>query len=145
MALANNGPFLERVNPISVDYREPDNLRRRIAEAISVYGPIELAVFWIHADAQEGFRVIADEVSVFTQDAWRLFHVRGSAVHLHPDTPKVAPNCLYRQVILRFVLEGEGTRWLMHNEISGGVIEAIQNDCERAVVGTLEQWEKRPR
>jgi hypothetical protein len=133
-----------RIRSITVDYRESDNLRRCIAEAIAMRGPIGLAVAWIHSDAPDALRVISDEISSRTKEPWRLFHVRGSAAYLHPEQPQVPINCLYRQVILGFVLEGDRSRWLTHEEISGGVIRAIQRDAERTVVGTLEPWDQRP-
>lgn len=134
-----------KLNHIGVDYRDSEILRHRISEAITAYGPIELAVFWIHTVAPDAFQVIANEISRFAQVPWRLFHVRGSAAHLHPEPAQVPSSCLYRQVVLGFVTEGNGSRWLTHEEISDGVIEAMQNDWERSVVGTLEPWEKRPR
>ncbi|EJY55896.1 hypothetical protein URH17368_1284 [Alicyclobacillus hesperidum URH17-3-68] len=103
-----------------------------------------MAVFWIHTDAEEAFGIIAGEISNHVGIPWRLFHVRGSAAYLHPEPPKVPPNCMYRQVVLGFVAEETGSRWLTHAEITGGLVEAIRSDCERLVVGTLEPWEKRP-
>ncbi|MCL6515818.1 MAG: short-chain dehydrogenase [Alicyclobacillus sp.] len=131
---------------ITVDYRSSSELRQCVAGAMAQYGPIELAVFWIHSDAPDAFRIIADEISTHAENPWRLFHVRGSSAHLNPDPPPVPPACLYRQVVLGFVLEPDMTsRWLTHQEISDGVIQAIQNDWEHSVVGTLEPWEGRPR
>jgi len=132
------------VNPLTIDYRESEMLQKGIAEAISAHGPIHLAVFWIHTDAADAFRVIAEEISAHAKVSWRLFHVRGSATHLHLEAPLVPPNCLYRQVVLGFVEDENGSRWLTHDEISGGVIEAIRCDREQSTVGTLEPWEKRP-
>lgn len=97
--------YRKSLNAIAVDYRDAAPLRHRIAEAIAAYGPIELAVFWIHTDAQEAFGIIADEISNHANVLWRLFHVRGSAAHLYPEPLQVPSNCLYRQVVLGFVAE----------------------------------------
>ncbi|GLV14955.1 hypothetical protein Heshes_26400 [Alicyclobacillus hesperidum] len=121
-------------------------MRKCIAAATRQLGPIELVMFWIHSDATDAFQVVADEILTQAENPWWLFHVRGSSAHLNPDPPPVPPVCLYRQVVLGFVLEPDMTsRWLTHQEISDGVIQAIQNDWERSVVGTLEPWERRPR
>jgi len=122
-----------RLNPFMVDYRDSKSLSQAIAEAISSYGPIDLAVFWIHTDVPDAFQVISNEIARNAEDPWRLFHVRGSGAHLHPEAPQVPPNCLYRQVVLGFVAEEDTSRWLTHDEISGGVIEAIRSDRERSV------------
>jgi hypothetical protein len=132
------------VNPIEVDYRDSETLRQRMFKAMRTYGSIDLAVFWIHSDAPNAFRVIAQEISKHAERPWRLFHVRGSAAYLHPESPQVPTDCLYRQVILGFVTNSNGSRWLTQDEISGGVIEAIRTDREYSVVGTLHPWEKRP-
>lgn len=43
----------------------------------------------------------------------------------------------YREVVLGSVREGGAKRWLEHGEISGGVLEAIERDRLRFVVGEL--------
>lgn len=134
-----------KVLSILVDYRESHILLRCITDTISVHGPIGLAVFWIHRDAPDALRIMADEISRHAQEPWRLFHVRGSTAYLHRELPQVAANCLYREIILGFVTDENTSRWLTHEEISGGVITAVENDRERSVVGTLEPWERRPK
>lgn len=62
---------------------------------------------------------------------------------MYPTTATGA--CELRQVILGFVIVDDGSRWLTHEEISGGVIEAMQSDRGRSVVGAMEPWEERPR
>ena len=48
------------------------------------------------------------------------------------------PNIQYRQVILGFVVEPGGSRWLTHQEISTGVMAAVRRDAPYYVVGTVE-------
>ncbi|MCL6455036.1 MAG: short-chain dehydrogenase [Alicyclobacillus sp.] len=138
------GDWAVNTHPISVDYRHTQELRGRISQALSLYGPVELAVLWIHSDAPDAFSVIADEVSRAATAPWRLFHVRGSMAHVHPESPSVPLNCRYRQVILGFVRETGTSRWLTHEEISDGLVRAITADCERLIVGALEPWADRP-
>jgi len=77
---------------------------------------------------------------------WQLFHVLGSRSNLDEllRTVPVPACCIYHQVQLGFVIEGDRSRWLTHSEISGGVIEAIRGGLPRHVVGTLEPWSRRP-
>jgi hypothetical protein len=50
----------------------------------------------------------------------------------------------YSQVILGFVLDGNSSRWLTNDEISAGVIKAIEQPEEISIVGSIEPWERRP-
>ncbi len=79
------------INPIAVDYHQSNELKQHINEAMAAHGPVDLAVFWIHSDAPDAFRVIADEIYSHTDNAWRLFHVRGSNAHFQ----KVAVSSIY--------------------------------------------------
>lgn len=140
--LMKAGPKADSINPIVVDYRELEKLQRCVRESISEHGPIELAVFWIHSDGSDVSHVIASAISRCAKNPWRLFHVRGSGAHLYPESPPVPSNFLYRQVVLGFVVDADGSRWLSHDDISSGVVSAIEQDTERFVVGTLEPWER---
>ncbi|MED4701280.1 hypothetical protein P9436_19755 [Lysinibacillus capsici] len=42
------------------------------------------------------------------------------------------------------MMEEGHARWLTHEEISQGVIVAIQQDPPIHIVGTLQPWAKRP-
>lgn len=138
-----------RIHPIALDYREQAALAAGLDEAIRLRGPIGLAVCWIHSVGREAFPTIVRKMSVSPR-SWRLFHVRGSggsdASWLNPSPVRetvVAPG-LYREVMLGFVPLGTGSRWLTNEEISDGVIEAVDTDAERSIVGVVEPWELRP-
>jgi molybdopterin-guanine dinucleotide biosynthesis protein A len=107
-----------------VDYRESARFEAALAEAIEERGPIELAVCWIHTDAPEAPKIVAEAlapgarlVQVFGTRAWPLAR---PPVHV-----------VYRQVLLG---ERDG-RWLTHEEISSGVVEAVDADRPVTVVG----------
>ena len=40
--------------------------------------------------------------------------------------------------------EGGRSRWLTHDEISQGVLDAIQVGEDVAIIGTVQPWEERP-
>jgi hypothetical protein len=56
----------------------------------------------------------------------------------------VWPNCLYRSILLGFVLEADGSRWLKNKEMDEGVIKRIEEDSKDMVIDILEPREKRP-
>ena len=118
----------EGVTPVAQDYRGTEGLSAALARAIEERGPIELAVCWIHTDAPRAPRIVADVlapgarlVQVFGTRVWPLEHV---PLHL-----------AYRQVQLGSV---DG-RWLTHEEISSGVLDAVDADRPLSVVGERKQ------
>jgi hypothetical protein len=53
-------------------------------------------------------------------------------------------NYEYHQIHLGFVIDGNKSRWLTHQEISDGVIRCIRMNTRKLIVGTLTPWDKRP-
>ncbi|WP_211316774.1 hypothetical protein [Oceanobacillus arenosus] len=56
----------------------------------------------------------------------------------------VPGNCQYHQVQLGFIIEKDHSRWLTNEEISNGVIEAINQKEDVHTVGIIEPREIRP-
>jgi len=130
---------------LSVDYHETDQLRQKIQHTINQHGSLQLIVAWIHSSAPNALGIILEEAAK-TSKEFRLFHVLGSSSNLDKikEAAAVPKNCLYRQVQLGFILEGNRSRWLSNHEIASGVIQSIQEDNPIKVIGVLEPWEKRP-
>jgi molybdopterin-guanine dinucleotide biosynthesis protein A len=112
------------VTLVQVDYRDDADLRARLGRATEERGPIELAVCWIHTDAPEAPRVVAEALA----PGARLVQVFGTRVWPLADPPL---HVAYRQVLLG----STDGRWLTHEEISSGVLKATAADRPVAVVG----------
>jgi hypothetical protein len=134
------------ITPLFVDYTNENKLRTEIQRTIRQYGPIQLAVAWIHSTGKNALDIIAEEISKTGGQNWKLFHVVGSSTNLEAaiNSVKIPRGCLYRQVQLGFVIENGTSRWLTHDEISNGVIAAIRHDKPLSIVGTVEPWDQRP-
>jgi len=133
---------------ISADYSRAAEFAATLDSLMRERGPADLVVAWIHFDEE---RVIGQTAEVIRHAggadfAWDLYHVLGSSSNLDEIWRKapVPPECTCHQVQLGFVIEGNRSRWLTHDEISGGVIECGRNGHRRHVVGTLEPWDRRP-
>ena len=137
--------------PVAVDYRDPDALDLALRGTVEARGPIERAVCWIHlSTAPEAAALIARRTG-------RLFcHVLGSAAG-DPARPgfvaswrnrvlQARPGLAYRTVILGFVprVGGGSSRWLSHDEISGGVLGALATAGSVTIVGSVHPWSARP-
>ncbi|MDQ0205709.1 Rossmann-fold NAD(P)-binding domain-containing protein [Alkalicoccobacillus murimartini] len=130
-----------------LDYKDIGHLKASIREAISANGPVDYVVAWIHGTEPNALHTILAELNMLQNEQYRLFHIKGSA----SKDPKgiqnkmnIPENCLYRDVILGFCIEGQQSRWLTHAEISAGVIEAIEFDAQTKVIGTVTPWERKP-
>lgn len=140
---------MTRINPLALDYRNDAALAEALQGAIERFGPIGLAVCWIHgAKAPTALDTVAQALAR-AGSPFRLIHVRGSAA-AQPDTPPgpglaepPAP-CRYQQVVLGWQETETGTRWLTHPEISSGVINAIQADTAQTEIGVVRPWHRRP-
>lgn len=134
------------VHGVSADYRYTDLLIHRIATAIEERGDIDLAILWIHDDAPQALDAIARTLLNRNRNV-RLLHVRGSAA-AKPDRVDAIENLprsiAYREVILGFIREHGGSRWLSHAEICDGVLSAIETDMSRSIVGVVTPWGARP-
>ena len=136
-------PLAGSVRPIRVDYRNDKALRTALESANERFGPMELAVCWIHSTAPRALGIIA-AVLANQPTRPRLFGVWGS-VSTDPSVPdpddarlsSASTGLAYRRVILGFEADGCGSRWLTDSEIASGVIDAITGDAPSTVVGTV--------
>lgn len=132
---------------IACDYHDAASFAAALKAAVARSGPIDQAVAWFHTLKIEAPRLLAEQVQ------GRLFQVLGSAAAdpAHPwrleTARKVAeglPGCDLRQVVLGFKVEPEGSRWLTHDEISGGVLEAMRADRSLTIIGQTQPWSAKP-
>ncbi len=139
------------IHGIALDYRNTDTLTESLNRAIGAIGAIKLAVCWIHSTAHRAPFVVADVVGRGSAEC-RYFNILGSAAAdpSLPDPEREAqfneyPKLKYREIVLGFI-EGEAgePRWLTDEEISHGVLTAIDADEPRRIVGTVSPWESRP-
>ena len=129
------------------DYYDPAGFSAALDAAVARSGPISLAVAWFHTLKIEAPRLLAERVE------GRLFQVLGSAAAdpSHPwrleTAQKVAeglPGCDLRQVVLGFQIEAAGSRWLTHDEISDGVLDAVRSDRALTIIGQTKPWSAKP-
>lgn len=140
----------QRINSIAVDYRDETALQSKLADAVNVFASISLAVCWIHSIAPRASYVVAEMMNKGTSPC-RYFDVTGSAT-VDPSTLNSQREAdfrrfyhvEYRKIILGFVVENSVSRWLTNDEISVGVINAVELDAKTYIVGTVQPWSMRP-
>ncbi|XID94895.1 short-chain dehydrogenase [Paenibacillaceae bacterium WGS1546] len=112
----------QNILPISVDYNHQELLCNRLQKSILSSGPFDVIVAWIHSNEKQIIHTISSENNQHARNRWSLFH----------------------QIQLGFMIEHNRSRWLTHDEISTGVINAIKLKMKQSVVGTLTPWSMRP-
>ena len=148
-ALAADAPA-STVHPLALDWHDDAALDAALAGAVALHGPIVLAVVWIHGGAPAAPLAVARHVGAPGRRA-DYYHVLSSAAAdpARPDAGRLArfaalPGLRYHEVILGFVREPAGSRWLTNAEIAAGVLAAIEAGAPRFVVGIVAPWENRP-
>ncbi|GAA0368660.1 short-chain dehydrogenase [Bacillus horti] len=144
----------ERVSGLKVDYLDDKKLRAQVKESIQRNGPIELLIMWVHSKAKNAPAIILGEIEQHSSNQWKCFHLKGSNSYIEEvkkdsleEIKKTVPyleNCLYRQVWLGYIEEEEKSRWLTHEEISTGTIDAIKEEKHITLIGQLEPWHLKP-
>lgn len=134
--------------PVLTDNTDHDDFALKLSDIMHIYGPARLVIAWIHHHDKAVLRQTAKAIrKTGGKDfVWDLFHVLGSSAHLEEIKRFVSmpAECHYHQVQLGFVMEQGHSRWLTHEEISRGVIDAIQKKRKCSVIGRLEPWNMRP-
>ncbi|MGP7815724.1 short-chain dehydrogenase [Niallia sp. 01092] len=133
------------ITPILVDYQNENELNEKMEFIINKNGEIDLLIAWIHSYAKNALEIILKHNSI-NHNQWTLLHILGSSSDLLniKRNIKVPANCFYRIVQLGFIIENNYSRWLTHEEISNGVIKAIDNANTINIIGVTEPREKRP-
>jgi hypothetical protein len=133
-----------RMTPVLVDYTNNEELAKQLRQIQKLNGNIDLVVAWVHATGKNVIPCLTNCMSDAEQ--WKLFHVNGSSAKLDNIKKKmdVPKNVQYHQIQLGFILENGNSRWLLHDEISNGVIQAITEGEIKKIIGTIEPWDKRP-
>ena len=107
---------------VKADWTEPAVLADTAAEALG--GPADLLVAWVH----RGVRVsVLRAVAPLLADGAPVVEVHGSASAnpLGGCPDPVLPNHPTQQVVLGYVRHAGRTRWLTHEEVSAGVLDAV--------------------
>ncbi len=146
--LARNEKRIRAIAPsveaVVCDYNDGTAL----AEVLGMIEPPDLIVAWIHGRAPHARRALAECVAA----EGRFVQVLGSA-HGDPSHPErlvemeQAVEGLpidYSAVVLGFVIEGGKSRWLTNDEISAGVLAALESAAPLSIVGTVEPWSAKP-
>lgn len=140
--------FAPSVHPLVCDYHDEAAVEAALAMDRAAHGAPDLVTVWVHGKAPALRHRFAEAVA----PGGRFVQVLGSA-HGDPARPDrleamkaaaVDLPIVYQAVVLGFAIEGGRSRWLSQDEISQGVLSAVESGQALRSVGTLEPWPARP-
>ncbi|WP_214797910.1 MULTISPECIES: short-chain dehydrogenase [unclassified Exiguobacterium] len=121
-------------HPLIVDYREEEALSSALQRAVRQNGPFDQVIAWVHRGSGSAIQLILDH-----SETAEVIHILGSRAN-----PEYEKKCLclneqqpYRQVQLGAKHDGGNFRWLTHEEIVHGVIDAIEHSSDYQLIGQL--------
>lgn len=113
-----------RLFAVLVDYRDDLRLKEALRRSMAIHGDFDLVVAWIHSDAADALPCVLSVLRGGTD----VFHVLGSRSNSSDvrNGLTIPEDVRYHQVQLGYQVEKGERRWLTHEEIAGGVVEAVQ-------------------
>lgn len=131
--------------PIQADYRDMQVLRKKLLAVAAEHGAFDLVIAWIRTEAESSLSEIF-KMNSNQNSLWTFLHVLGSTKNLYKtrNSLKIPNGCFYHQVQLGFKIEGSTSRWLTNEEISEGVISALNNKSTLTIIGQTEPPDMRP-
>lgn len=127
------------IYPLLGDYRE-EGVYGLVQQAIAERGPFDEIISWC-PESRVLERIAALNAKAET---CTVLQVKGSRRYFGDEAVILPPNCRCREVFLGYVIEGNKSRWLTHEEISQGVIGALAKGESRSIIGQIEPYGKRP-
>lgn len=129
-----SGKLASKLNRLQLDYCHYLELTNMLLKAVKDFGDVSLCVSWVHSSAPAAPLIIAKVLNHSSECSF--YEILGTETINQPDESekredafKVFENINYHQIILGYVSETDNTnRWLTHEEISAGVIEAIDSE-----------------
>lgn len=133
----------DKIMKLPIDYTDETHF----LDTLRIRGPVDLAVTWLHPEAHS----LRDGIADCVIPGGKIIEIMGSAsgkpgglADQRVEAMKSHTGKTYRQVILGFVVENAGSRWLTHEEICEATLRAYRGFETRTVAGTLEPWDKKP-
>lgn len=137
----------ENVTTLPLDYAKAgfsEELQNQIEH------PISTALLWLHSSGSNELLKLIEYLAGQANQC-SIYHVLGSASYnpaklTNPFKEKAQAydNLTYNEVILGFQKDGNYSRWLSHEEIGLGAIQAIKNQAKKYTIGQTEPWSDRP-
>lgn len=138
------GKLAVKLNPLKIDYTDYLGFTNALLKALKDFGDFSLCLCWIHSSAPAASMIAAKVVN--QSPKCDFYEILGSGSRdttdekkTREDTYKLFENLNYHSIILGYIRNDDNTsRWLTHDEISSGVLDAIKKSAENSVIGIAD-------
>lgn len=136
--------YFENIFHIKADYTKPEEFLKIIKDNFKNKDFPERIVLWIHSTGDEAVSLLLNYI-ISNHPKTKIFHIKGSG-NFNPSKAGniIISNVNYFEIILGFILRNDTSRWLTNEEISSGVVEAIESEKKNFTIGIAEPWELHP-
>ena len=138
---AQAGENSEIFNLLAVDYRNYGKLVKKVSESVQEFGDVNTIISWIHSTAPDALQTVCRDLDS-NSGKINLFEIvsseRGKIPNYHVQQAKgfsLFQSIKYHSILLGAVKDGSSLRWLTHDEISDGVIDAVENLKVNTIIG----------
>ncbi|MEP0070353.1 hypothetical protein [Pyruvatibacter sp.] len=136
-----------RTYAYDIDWADGPGFLSALDEIAASHGPFSASLIWMHGRDEPLRSHIAHQMAT----DGTLVEALGSAASRPSALGEVRvrhmqglPHVRYRQVLLGFVHDEGQSRWLTHEEICEGALQAFTSDDEVTIAGQVEPWNLRP-
>lgn len=140
-------PDKKTINLISQDYRDTKNFIKVIKKNIKLHGSFDIIISWIHSNANNSLLQLIDTLVKYNKTTI-FYHIKGSASSTTSNTTTKCDlfntRLDYREIFLGFKIDNNSSRWLTNTEISNGIIDAVNSNILKCIVGQTEPIDLRP-
>lgn len=136
-----------RINPLQLDYKDEEHLATCLKDLQAQFGPVKTVVAWIKSNAEEANAIIAQHLNqqaipVEYYDVLGSLHYKDFEVD---EEEREALFARYTQVHYHQVKLGlrqddtdDEPRWLTYEEITEGIVAAIDSKEDEFLIGDSE-------
>ena len=140
-----SGKLATKLNRLQLDYCDYLELTNKLINSIKNFGDVSLCISWIHSSAPAA-PLITAKILNHSSECF-FYEILGTETinqtgekEKREDAFKVFENIRYYQVALGYISENVNTnRWLTHDEISAGVLEAIDSGKKYFQIGISDR------
>jgi len=139
----------KKVSTIAIDYTNTENFIQQIKTHFEHTSICKKVVCWMHSSGNNALHELINLMNSYSTSkiAIQFYHILGSASRSPKENQwgaKQFSHLQYHIIILGFKRAGNYSRWLTHNEISEGVIQAVEYNSKQYIVGQIEPWHLSP-